>query len=147
MIYTEMTLLAMRMAYYAHQNLSDKAGVPYIYHPIHLAEQMDDEISVCVALLHDTVEDTPITIEYLKKRFPAQVVDAVKVLTHQPETPYFEYIRNIRTNPIARKVKLEDLAHNSDPARLALCLGMSPERKSDLLKRYTKAQAILEEES
>ena len=57
MIYTELTKKAMSMAYKAHHGQVDKSGTPYIFHPIHLAEQMDDELSCCAALLHDTVED------------------------------------------------------------------------------------------
>ena len=65
MIYTELTIRAMNLAYNAHHGQFDKGGVPYIFHPIHLAEQMDNEISTCVALLHDTVEDTAVTLEQL----------------------------------------------------------------------------------
>ena len=58
MIYTPLTQAAMNMAYRAHHGQSDKAGVPYIFHPIHLAEQMTDEATTCAALLHDVLEDT-----------------------------------------------------------------------------------------
>ena len=58
MIYTELTCKAMKLAYNAHHGQTDYNGIPYIFHPIHLAEQMDDEFSCCVALLHDVVEDT-----------------------------------------------------------------------------------------
>ena len=74
MIYTELTIKAMNLAYNAHQGQFDKGGVPYIFHPIHLAESMDDEISTCVALLHDTVEDTDVTLEQLAQVFPKEVV-------------------------------------------------------------------------
>ena len=70
MIYTPLTNKAMRLAYAAHQGQTDQAGLPYIFHPFHLAEQMEDEISVCAALLHDVVEDTPITLEELEQEFP-----------------------------------------------------------------------------
>ena len=70
MIYTELTIKAMNLAYSAHHGQFDKGGVPYIFHPIHLAESMDDEISTCVALLHDTVEDTDVTLEQLAQAFP-----------------------------------------------------------------------------
>ena len=63
MIYTELTKKALRLAYEAHTGQEDKAGIPYICHPLHLAEQMNDEISTCVALLHDVVEDTDWTLE------------------------------------------------------------------------------------
>ena len=65
MIYTEMTIKAMKIAYEAYSGQLDHNDVPYIFHPYHLAEQMDDECSTCVALLHDTVEDTDITFETL----------------------------------------------------------------------------------
>ena len=82
MIYTELTIRAMNLAYASHHGQFDKGGVPYIFHPIHLAEQMDDEISTCVALLHDTVEDTAVTLEQLAKEFPKEGVEAVRLLTH-----------------------------------------------------------------
>ena len=63
MIYTPLTNKALRLAYTAHHGQVDKSGVPYIFHPYHLAEQMTDEITTCVALLHDVVEDTDITFE------------------------------------------------------------------------------------
>lgn len=93
MIYTKLTQKSMKLAYNAHHGQTDQRGMPYIFHPYHLAEQMTDEISVCVALLHDVVEDTPITIEMLEKEFPKQVTDAVRLLTHDENTDYFDYVR------------------------------------------------------
>ena len=57
MLYTNLTKKALKISFQAHKNQLDKSGIPYVYHPFHLAEQMDDEYSVCVALLHDVVED------------------------------------------------------------------------------------------
>ena len=119
MIYTPLTMKAMKIAYDAHHGQVDKAGVPYIFHPLHLAETMDDEISCCAALLHDTVEDTDVTLEQLAAEFPAEVVEAVRLLTHAPGTDYYDYVRAIRENPIAMKVKFADLDHNSDQSRFA----------------------------
>ena len=107
MIYTELTIKAMVLAYNAHHGQFDKGGVPYIFHPIHLAEQMDDEISTCVALLHDTVEDTDVTLEELAERFPRELVEAVDLLTHRDGVDYFDYVRAIKANPIAVKVSLQ----------------------------------------
>ena len=76
MVYTDLTNKAMIIAESAHRGQMDKSGVPYIFHPIHLAEQMDDEISCTVALLHDVVEDTAVTLEDLKKDFPDKVMVA-----------------------------------------------------------------------
>lgn len=118
MIYTRLTLEAMKVAYQAHKGQTDKAGIPYIFHPAHLAEQMDDEYSTCVALLHDVVEDTSITLEELKAVFPKEVTDAVALMTHTKDVPYLEYVKTLAANPIAKAVKLADIRHNSDSSRM-----------------------------
>ena len=140
MIYTELTMKAMVLAYNAHHGQFDKGGVPYIFHPIHLAEQMDDEISTCVALLHDTVEDTDVTLEDLAKDFPAEVVNAVRLLTHAEDVEYFDYVRAIKSDPIATKVKLADLNHNGDPSRISN-QGNAEKRR----QKYAAARKILME--
>ena len=145
MIYTPLTIKAMNIAYTAHHGQVDKAGVPYIFHPLHLAEAMEDEISCCAALLHDTVEDTDVTLEQLAEIFPFEVVEAVRLLTHDPDTDYFDYVRAIRGNPIAMKVKLADLAHNTDETRFA-GVPVPKERIGYLRDKYTKAKAILLDE-
>ena len=142
MIYTKMTKAAMDIAYHAHHGQVDKGGMPYIFHPIHLAEQMDDEITCTVALLHDVVEDTNITMAELEKRFPKEVTDALFLLTHRAGTDYFAYVRAIRENPVAKAVKLADLAHNSDQSR---CIGISAEKMAQLRVKYEKATKILTE--
>ena len=141
MIYTDLTIKAMNLAYNAHHGQFDKGGVPYIFHPIHLAERMDDEISTCVALLHDTVEDTDVTLEQLAGEFPREVVDAVRLLTHPEGVEYFDYVRAIRQNSIAVKVKLADLAHNGDPKRISN-QGNAEKRRA----KYAAARKILTEE-
>ncbi len=142
MIYTPLTIRAMQIAYDAHHGQTDKAGVPYVFHPLHLAEAMEDEICCCTALLHDVVEDTAVTLEDLAAVFPPEVVEAVALLTHEEGTDYFDYVRRIRSNPIALKVKLADLAHNSDTTRFA---GVSvPEDRIGYFRdKYTKAKTIL----
>jgi len=142
MIYTPLTIRAMQIAYDAHHGQTDKAGVPYVFHPLHLAEAMEDEICCCAALLHDVVEDTAVTLEDLAAVFPPEVVEAVALLTHEEGTDYFDYVRRIRSNPIARTVKLADLQHNSDATRFA---GVSvPEDRIGYFRdKYTKAKAIL----
>ena len=144
MVYTPLTLKAMETAYAAHHGQRDKSGVPYIFHPIHLAEGMEDELSCCVALLHDTVEDTGVTIEDIRRDFPADVADAVALMTHDDAVDYFDYVRAIAKNPVARKVKLADLAHNSDHTRLTAA-GISGEMLQRLHKKYAKAKKILRE--
>lgn len=144
MIYTALTNKAMKLAYTAHHGQTDTGGLPYIFHPFHLAEQMTDEITVCVALLHDVVEDTPVTLEELEKEFPKEVTEAVRLLTHEEGTDYFDYVRAIRENPVAKTVKLADLAHNSDETRLAGCAFVSEEQIRRWREKYARARRILE---
>ncbi len=144
MIYTPMTAKAMKLAYNAHHGQLDKSGMPYIFHPMHLAEQMEDEISCTVALLHDVVEDTSITLEQLKEEFPKEVTDALALLTHSKDVDYFDYVRAIKSNPVAVKVKLADLEHNSDETRLAGTV--FDESKLEYWRfKYSKAKEILAE--
>ena len=145
MIYTELTKKAMGIAYKAHHGQVDKSGVPYVFHPLHLAETMDDEISCCVALLHDVVEDTDITLEELAEQFPPAVIHAVALLTHDQDVDYFDYVRAIKTNPIAKQVKLADLAHNSDTSRFA-GVPVPQGQIGRLRSKYDKAKAILLED-
>ena len=134
MIYTNITKKALKICFKAHINQVDKTGVPYVFHPFHLAEQMDDEESVCLALLHDVVEDTSITFEDLiNEGFSEKIISALRLLTHLDSTPYMEYIQKIKENPLAKKVKLADLRHNSDLSRLDLSVDKIPS-KLDLYK-------------
>ncbi len=141
MIYTDNTRKAMKIAYKAHDGQVDKSGVPYIFHPIHLAEQMDTEEECIVALLHDVVEDTNLTFENLKIEFSPKVIDALKLLTHDKTVDYMEYVKTIKNNPIARNVKLADLKHNSDMTRLLSVTEKDIERYN----KYQKAIQILSE--
>ena len=119
MIYTEMTKKAIKVMFEKHKNQVDKAGMPYVLHPLWVAEQMNDEIRTTVALLHDIVEDTDMTFgQLLELGFPADVIECLKLLTHEPGVEYFEYIKKIATNEIATSVKMADLCHNSDLSRL-----------------------------
>lgn len=140
MIYTKLTKKAMKIAFNAHKEQVDKTGLPYIYHPIHLAEQMDDENTTCVALLHDVVEDTEITFEDLEKEgFTKEIIEALKLMTHDDAIPYLEYVKEIKKNPIATAVKLADLNHNSDLTRLDVV----DEKAKERVEKYKKAIEIL----
>ena len=141
-MYTPMTIKAMKIAYAAHHGQVDRGGIPYIFHPIHLAEQMDDEISCTAALLHDVVEDTDWTLEQLAGEFPAEVIEILSLLTHREAEDYFDYVRRIKGHPIARKIKLADLKHNSDQSRLS-CVDFSEEQMLKRLEKYRKAMEIL----
>ena len=141
MIYTDLTRKAVSIMYKAHKDQLDKSGVPYVFHPWHVAEQMADEESCAAALLHDVIEDTDITAEeLLEAGISERVVEAVKLLTHDDSEPYLEYVARIKNDPIARAVKLADLAHNSDVTRFAV-----PMTDKDMarLEKYKKAVSIL----
>ena len=143
MIYTDQTRKAMQIAYRAHHGQTDKSGVPYLYHPIHLAEQMNDEVTVTEALLHDVLEDSPMTAAELRAEgISPQAVDAVVLLTRPAEMPYLDYVERIRRNPIARAVKCADLRHNCDPSRLP----NPPEGWREKRDLYRKALEILTDE-
>lgn len=119
MIYTPLTKQALKLCFRAHKDQTDKSGLPYVFHPFHLAEQMRDETTTIVALLHDVVEDTDYTLNDLAAMgFPAQALDAIALMTHDDAVPYLDYVARLRHNPVARTVKLADLRHNSDLSRL-----------------------------
>ena len=142
MIYTELTKKALAFCYQAHAGQTDKTGLPYVFHPLHLAEQMTDEDTTVAALLHDVMEDTPYTEQDLRSLGVGDaVMEALRLLTHDPQVPYMDYVTAIKSNPIATAVKLADLRHNSDLSR------MSPDMIDDWAlqrqKKYLSAIALL----
>ncbi len=140
MLYTELTRKALKISFEAHKRQVDKAGIPYVYHPYEVASCMDDEYSVCVALLHDVVEDTNITLENLKNEgFPSEVTDAINVLTLKEDVLYLDYINELKTNRIARKVKIADLKHNMNISRL----GTITDKQKEKQNLYREALNIL----
>jgi (p)ppGpp synthase/HD superfamily hydrolase len=139
---TEKELLykALMIATKAHAGQKDKAGVDYIYHPLYVALQMDTVTEKIVGLLHDVVEDSDITLDYLTAEgFDHEVIDALELLTHQKGQSYFDYIRKLSNNPIAKKVKAVDLQHNSDISRLKVIT----DKDYDRVDKYRKALMIL----
>ena len=142
MLYTPLTKKAMKIAFTAHKEQVDKTGLPYIFHPFHLAEQMETEETVCAALLHDVVEDTDMTFEELAEfGFGEEIMTALRFLTHDDAVPYMDYVREIKNNPIARAVKLADLRHNSDMTRLDVVDEYALKRA----EKYKQAIEILSE--
>ena len=140
MIYTKLTKKALLISFNAHKDQHDKSGMPYVYHPYEVASRMNDEYSTCTALLHDVVEDTDITLDDLSKEgFPREIIEALSCMTHDKSVPYDEYIKMIKTNPIATKVKLADLEHNSNPDRL----DNIDEKMQQRFEKYNKARAYL----
>ena len=142
MIYTPKTKIALKLCFEAHKEQVDKSGMPYVFHPFHLAEQMNTEETTIVALLHDLVEDTDYTIEDLVDMgFDKSITDAIALMTHADNVAYMDYVRAIRDNPIAKTVKLADLKHNSDLTRLETV----DEKALSRREKYLKAIAILQE--
>ena len=142
MLYTSLTCKALRLAYQAHHRQFNPCGMPHIFHPFHPAEQMEDEAAVCVALLHDVVEDTAVTIEEIAAQFPPEVTEAIRLLTHDDGEAYASYLLRVKANPLALKVKRADLKHNMDETRH--CTGLvPPERIAKWRAKYQQAVAIL----
>ena len=132
--------LAKCLMMYEHTGQVDKAGKPYYLHPLAVADGVDTEDCKIVALLHDTLEDTALQYETVQNLFGQEVADAVLAMTHSDGEDYFDYVRRVKENPIAREVKRSDLRHNMDLSRLKNVT------ESDLarVEKYKKALKILE---
>jgi len=134
----DMLAHAKEIATKAHEGQVDKAGRPYIGHPIWVSNYVQGETEKITAMLHDVVEDTPWTIEDLRKEgFSEEVLTAVDLLTRREGQVYLDYVRLAKTNPISKAVKLADLAHH-------FFRGDSLTDKHR--ERYEKAKVILESE-
>jgi (p)ppGpp synthase/HD superfamily hydrolase len=106
---------AINMAIYAHRGQYDKGNIPYVNHPIFIALGMSTEEEQIVALLHDVVEDSnKYTIDDIRNIFGDTIADAVDCITKRKDSDenYVEYLKRVRTNPIALKVKMADINHN-----------------------------------
>ena len=134
--------LAFEMAFAAHQGQYDKAGVPYITHLVRVACGVDGQEAQTVALLHDIVEDTEMSLERLSATFTTRIVEAVDAITKRQGEAYDVYLRRVRANPLALEVKRADMTDNSDPERLAR---LDPAKRAQLEAKYTAARAILAE--
>ena len=140
MIYTELTKKAIRLAFKAHEGVTGKDGLPYVTHPLHVAEGAETEEETIVALLHDVVEDSDYTLQDLQDMgFPETAIEALRLLTHDKEIPYLEYVGTVRENELARKVKKLDMQHNMDVTRLDTVT----EKDRARLEKYEKAYRLL----
>jgi hypothetical protein len=112
--------VAIRLAVEAHGSVIGKDGAPYILHPLRLMMKGASYDEQIVAVLHDTIEDTPLTLSALTVAgFPARIVEAVDAVTNRPGEDYEAFLERIALNPLAVKVKLLDLYDNIDVTRLA----------------------------
>lgn len=134
---------AIRLAVQAHRGQKDKAGAPYILHPLKLMLRMRSEVERMVAVLHDVVEDTPYTLLGLQQAgYPEPVLEALDCLTRRGNETYEEFIERVKANPLARKVKIADLEDNMDIRRIS-----DPQEKDmERLKKYRRAWSELTEE-
>ncbi|HKO85625.1 MAG TPA: phosphohydrolase [Actinomycetota bacterium] len=129
------------IAWLAHLGVDDKSGVPYIEHPRRVAARLEDPTLKMVALLHDVLEDTEVTAADLRwMEVPERVVIAVEAITHPRNEPNVTYWERVRQNEDARRVKLADIADNTDPARL---VKLDPATVERLTKKYARALQVL----
>ncbi|MDT2614181.1 HD domain-containing protein [Enterococcus dongliensis] len=128
--------LALTIAQEAHKGQVDKAGIDYIHHPIYVASLVETDEEKAVALLHDVIEDSDITLsDLLNHGIPNNVLKAVSILTKNNKLSYQEYLVQVKSNELARKIKLADLKHNSDLSRIT-----DPNKKDyERLEKYKKA--------
>jgi len=132
---------AIVIAVMAHEGQVDKAGAPYIYHPLRVMLSLETLEERMAAVLHDVVEDGEVTLEQLRAEGSLEaVVGAVDALTKREGEDYEAFIRRVGPNRLARRVKLADLRDNSDLSRIANPTGKDRAR----LEKYRKSIAYLE---
>jgi (p)ppGpp synthase/HD superfamily hydrolase len=133
---------ALQVATQAHAGQVDKGGKPYIRHPLAVSALVDTEQEKIVALLHDVVEDTAVTLENLRSfGFSEDILTAVDCITKRQGEPLESYLQRVKSNPLATAVKTADLSHNSDISRIP-----NPTQKDVArLERYKQAAAYLAE--
>ncbi|WP_352399999.1 HD domain-containing protein [Anaerotignum sp.] len=133
---------ALIIAAKAHKGQLDKGGNPYILHPIRVMLGCKTQEEKIVAILHDTLEDSDLTVDDLiKEGFSENIVDAVVCLTRDKNQDYMEHIQEVSKNSLATAVKLSDLADNMDLNRLP---GLT-QKDFQRLEKYLRAKLILEE--
>lgn len=131
--------IAYDIAKQAHSNQVDKGGHPYIEHVIRVSLKGVNKNEVIVGLLHDVIEDTDVSVDILGKYFTKDIVDAIVLLSRGKEQKYNDYIMNIRNNPLARSVKINDMTDNMDLSRISKVTDEDLSRN----KRYEKSMRLL----
>jgi (p)ppGpp synthase/HD superfamily hydrolase len=132
---------ALRIARLAHEGQTDKGGNPYIQHPLAVADMCDTENEKIVAILHDVIEDAPDFYEQINEAcFNNEIMNALSVITKNKRQSYQGYLKNLKANPIALKVKIADITHNMDLKRLERT---PTEKDLQRQKKYIKARKYL----
>jgi GTP diphosphokinase / guanosine-3',5'-bis(diphosphate) 3'-diphosphatase len=127
----------------AHEGQVDKAGQPYVEHPLRMMQSLDGEDEKIVALLHDVVEDTPITLDMLRSAgYGEHIVEAVDCLTKREGETYETFISRAAANSLARQVKIADLKDNMNPSRISNLT----EKDRQRMEKYRRALQQLEAE-
>lgn len=135
---------AIQLACFLHEGQLDKGGNPYILHPIRVMLKMKTEDEQIVALLHDIVEDTPVTFDDLRRSgYSEEILNAIDALTRRDGESYMDFIRRAKENRIAREVKIQDLYDNLDMSRLNYNWTDDDIKRC---KKYHKALRVLKEE-
>lgn len=140
MNYEELFDRALQIAIHAHKGQKDQAGRVYVMHPIRVAERCKDPRAKIVALLHDTIEDTPVTAEYLRSEgFSEEIVSGVLSVTKREGETYDDFVARAAENAIGKEVKIADLEDNMDIRRLKEISDRDVQR----LRKYLRAWQFL----
>ena len=128
---------ALDIAINAHKDQTDKAGKPYIFHPIRVSERCNMFEEKIVALLHDVIEDTEITpTTLLSEGFPEHIVESILSVTKQKNESYDDFVKRCSANSIGKIVKIHDLEDNMDITRLKELTENDLQRLNKYLKAY-----------
>ena len=136
----EQLKLAIDLANKYHYGQVDKGGLPYVLHPFYVMDTVNGIEEKIVAVLHDIIEDTSITVnDLISYGFDLNIVDAIVCITKIDGESYSDYLKRVKDNELARVVKLVDLSHNMDISRLS-----DPTKKDyKRVERYKKAYEYL----
>lgn len=138
---TSLEQKAFEIAKSAHWGQKDREGEDYILHPLRVSKRGKNENERIVGLLHDVVEDTDVTLEHLAGAgFPKEIINAIEALTKEEGEVYSDYLDRVKTNELAKAVKLYDIEDNSDPERLNK---LDEETRERLNKKYRYAKDFL----
>ena len=133
---------AVRIATAAHDGQVDLSGNPYIGHPMRVMAALDGAHERMAAVLHDVIEDTDVTADDLRAAgCPEEVVVAVVALSKVDGEAQVDYLARVAVNPLAKRVKLADIADNCSPVRMA---ALDDATRDRLTAKYAAARALLD---